>query len=60
MDDKFLRIIAESLNIEDDTLYLTEDEILSESVFFKVSPFVAFSAFKQRTFNSLLKREKLF
>ena len=55
MNDKFLKIIAESLGTENDTIYLTEEEIISESVFFKVSPFVAFSAFKQRTFNSLLK-----
>lgn len=55
MNDKFLKIIAESLNIEDNSVFLTEEEILSESVFFKVSPFVAFSAFKQKAFNSLLK-----
>jgi len=55
MNDKFLKILAETLNIEDDSIFLTEEEILSESVFFKVSPFVAFSAFKQKAFNSLLK-----
>ena len=55
MNDKFLKIIAESLNNEEDTIFLTEEEIILESIFFKVSPFVAFSAFKQKAFNSLMK-----
>lgn len=53
MNDEIFRIISETLKTEEDII-LTEEELLSEGIFFKVSPFTAFSAFKQKAFNSLL------
>lgn len=52
MNEIFLSIVNKALMTEDITL--TEEELLSEGVFFKVSPFTAFSAFKQKAFNSLI------
>ena len=54
MNDTIFRIINESFKVAEDDIFLTEDELLYESIFFKVSPFIAFSAFKQKTFNSLM------
>lgn len=59
MNDKIYDIINRTLNTKEDTVYLNEEELLNESVFFKVSPFVAFSAFKLKAFNSLLKNNAL-
>ena len=53
MNDLIFKIINESLGT-DDTVFLTEEELLNESIFFKVSPFIAFSAFKKRAFDSMV------